>query len=205
MNTPYPQVLFKNRHPDRIATLEEYRAGGGYRALTDAVALRRPAEVREIVLDAALLGRGGAAFPAGRKMMTIAEDAPHPRYVVCNADEMEPGTFKDRVLIHADPHMLIEGIVLAAWSVHADRGVVFIRPEYENAARILERELGVARENGYLGRDILGTGYSFDIVVHRSAGRYICGEVTAQINALMGSTGRKSTTSPSRIAAAMVA
>jgi len=75
-------------------------------------------------------------------MMTIAEDAPHPRYVICNADEMEPGTFKDRVLIHADPHMLIEGIILAAWSVHADRGIIFIRPEYENAARILERELG---------------------------------------------------------------
>ena len=186
MNKTYPQVLFKNRHPDRIATFEEYRAGGGYQALADAVARRTPAELREIVLDAALLGRGGAAFPAGRKMMTIAEDAPHPRYIVCNADEMEPGTFKDRVLIHADPHLLIEGIVLAAWSVAADRGVIFIRPEYENAARILERELKVARENGYLGRNILGTGYGFDIVVHRSAGRYICGEVTAQLNALMG-------------------
>jgi NADH-quinone oxidoreductase subunit F len=99
---------------------------------------------------------------------------------------MEPGTFKDRVLIHADPHLLIEGIILAAWSVSADRGIIFIRPEYENAARILEREIGVAKEHGYLGRNILGSGYSFDIVVHRSAGRYICGEVTAQINALMG-------------------
>jgi NADH-quinone oxidoreductase subunit F len=182
----YPQILFKNRHPDRIATFEEYRSGGGYAALSAAIGRRTPEEVREIVLDAALLGRGGAAFPAGRKMMTIAEDAPHPRYIVCNADEMEPGTFKDRVLIHADPHMLIEGIVIAAWSVAADRGIIFIRPEYENAARILERELGVARENGYLGRNILGSDYAFDIVVHRSAGRYICGEVTAQINALMG-------------------
>jgi NADH-quinone oxidoreductase subunit F len=182
----YPQVLFKNRRPDRIATFEEYRAGGGYEALAEALSRRTPAEVREIVLDAALLGRGGAAFPAGRKMMTIAEDAPHPRYVVCNADEMEPGTFKDRVLIHADPHLLIEGILLAAWSVEADRGIIFIRPEYENAARILEREIGIAKQRGYLGRHILGTAYSFEIVVHRSAGRYICGEVTAQINALMG-------------------
>ena len=186
MNDTYPQVLFKNRHPDRIATFEEYRAGGGYQALADAIARRTPAAVREVVLDAALLGRGGAAFPAGRKMMTIAEDAPHPRYVVCNADEMEPGTFKDRVLIHADPHLVIEGIVLAAWSVQADRGIIFIRPEYENAARILEREIDIAREHGCLGSNILGTGYSFEIVVHRSAGRYICGEVTAQINALMG-------------------
>ncbi len=186
MKKTYPQVLFKNRHPDRIATIEEYRVGGGYEAFTEAVGRRSPAEVREIVLDAALLGRGGAAFPAGRKMMTIAEDAPHPRYVVCNADEMEPGTFKDRVLIHADPHLLIEGMLLAAWSVAADRGIIFIRPEYENAARILEREIGVAKKHGYLGQVILGTAYSFDIVVHRSAGRYICGEVTAQINALMG-------------------
>ena len=186
MNDATPQVLFQNRHPDRIATFEEYRAGGGYEALTGALARRTPAEVREIVLDAALLGRGGAAFPAGRKMATIAEDAPHPRFIICNADEMEPGTFKDRVLIHADPHQLIEGIVLAAWSVQADRGIIFIRPEYENAARILERELGVARANGFLGGNILGSGYAFDIVVHRSAGRYICGEVTAQVNALMG-------------------
>ena len=186
MNDATPQVLFQNRHPDRIATFEEYRAGGGYEALADALARRTPAEVREVVLDAALLGRGGAAFPAGRKMATIAEDAPHPRFIICNADEMEPGTFKDRVLIHADPHQLIEGIVLAAWSVAADRGIIFIRPEYENAARILERELGVARANGFLGGNILGTGYAFDIVVHRSAGRYICGEVTAQVNALMG-------------------
>lgn len=186
MNDATPQVLFKNRKPDRIATFDEYRAGGGYEALIDAVSRRTPAEIRETVLDAALLGRGGAAFPAGRKMETIAEDAPHPRYVICNADEMEPGTFKDRVLIHADPHQLIEGIVLAAWAVNADRGIIFIRPEYENAARILERELGVARDHGFLGRNILKTGYGFDIVVHRSAGRYICGEVTAQVNALMG-------------------
>ena len=182
----HPQVLFKNRHPDRIATLEEYRAGGGYQALSDVIAHRTPAEVREIVLDAALLGRGGAAFPAGRKMATIAEDAPFPRYVVCNADEMEPGTFKDRVMIHADPHMLLEGIAIAAWAVRAERCVIFIRPEYENAGRILEREIEIAKQNGFLGAGILGSGYSLDVVVHRSAGRYICGEVTAQINALMG-------------------
>ncbi len=173
----YPQVLFKNRRPDRIATLEEYRAGGGYQALAEVVTRRSRQEVQEIVLDAALLGRGGAAFPAGRKMMTIAADAPFPRYLVCNADEMEPGTFKDRVLIHADPHMLIEGIAITAWAVRAEKAVIFIRPEYENAARILEREIRIAAAAGYLGRGILGSDYGLEVVVHRSAGRYICGEV----------------------------
>ena len=182
----YPHVLFQNRKPDRIATLEEYRASGGYQALAEVVTQRSPREVQEIILDAALLGRGGAAFPAGRKMMTIAEDAPFPRYLVCNADEMEPGTFKDRVLIHADPHMLIEGIVITAWAVRAEKAVIFIRPEYENAARILEREIGIAAAAGYLGRGILGSDFGLEIAVHRSAGRYICGEVTAQLNALMG-------------------
>ncbi|MGE5255714.1 MAG: complex I 51 kDa subunit family protein [Hyphomicrobiales bacterium] len=180
------QVLFKNRHPDRIATLEEYRASGGYQALADMMARRTPAEVREIVLDAALLGRGGAAFPAGRKMATIADDAPFPRYLVCNADEMEPGTFKDRVMIHADPHMVLEGIAIAAWAVRAERCIIFIRPEYENAGRILEREIEIAKQHRLLGPNILGSGYSLHVVVHRSAGRYICGEVTAQVNALMG-------------------
>jgi NADH-quinone oxidoreductase subunit F len=182
----YPQVLFKNRHPDRIATLAEYRAGGGYAALADVLARREPRQVQELVLEAALLGRGGAAFPAGRKMMTVAENAPHPRYLVCNADEMEPGTFKDRVLIHADPHQLIEGIAITAWTIRAAQAIVFIRPEYENAARILEREIDLARDAGYLGADILGSGYALEIAVHRSGGRYICGEVTAQLNALMG-------------------
>jgi NADH-quinone oxidoreductase subunit F len=186
MSDGYPQVLFKNRHPDRIATLDEYRAGGGYQALAEVLARRSPREVQQLVLDAALLGRGGAAFPAGRKMMTIAENAPFPRCLVCNADEMEPGTFKDRVLIHADPHQLIEGMIITAWAIRAAHGIIFIRPEYENAARILEREIGLARVAGYLGSNILGSGYALDLVVHRSGGRYICGEVTAQLNALMG-------------------
>jgi NADH-quinone oxidoreductase subunit F len=182
----YPQVLFKNRKPDRIATLEEYRQSGGYEGLADALSKSSHKEVQQVLLDAVLLGRGGAAFPAGRKLMTVADDAPYPRYIVCNADEMEPGTFKDRVLIHADPHMLIEGMIIAGYGALAEKGIIFIRPEYESAARILEREIEIAKKSGYLGKNILGNGYSLDIVVHRSAGRYICGEVTAQLNALMG-------------------
>lgn len=181
-----PQVLFKNRHADRIATREEYEAGGGYEALKRILAEGGRAEEQAAIKEAVLLGRGGAAFPMGIKLSTVADDAPFPRYLVCNADEMEPGTFKDRVLLHADPHQLIEGMALTAFAIQAEKGILFIRPEYENAARILEREVVLAREAGYLGEKILGSEFSFDIDVHRSGGRYICGEVTAQLNALMG-------------------
>ena len=186
MSPKYEQVLLQNRKPDRIATLEEYRQSGGYRALTDILKDYSYKDVQQVVMDANLLGRGGAAFPTGMKLMSVADDAVFPRYIVCNADEMEPGTFKDRVLIHADPHMLIEGIIIAGYASLAEKGIIFIRPEYENAARILEREIGIARQEGYLGKNILGSDYSLELVVHRSAGRYICGEVTAQLNALMG-------------------
>ena len=186
MSVDYPQVLLKHRKPDRITSLAEYRETGGYTALETIVRGGDPAPVKAVLADATLLGRGGAGFPAGIKVKTVADDAPHPRYVVCNADEMEPGTFKDRVFLHAEPHMLIEGMALAAFSIHASHGIIFIRPEYESAARILEREIGLACEAGLLGPGILGSDFAFDIVVHRSGGRYICGEVTAQLNALMG-------------------
>ena len=186
MAPTYPQVLFQNRKPDRITTLEEYRQSGGYQALADVIQNYTYKEVQELLVDAILLGRGGAAFPAGRKLMTVADEAPYPRYIVCNADEMEPGTFKDRVMIHADPHMIIEGMVIDAYGAKAEKGIIFIRPEYESAARILEREIEIARKEGFVGKNILGSDFNFDIAVHRSAGRYICGEVTAQLNALMG-------------------
>jgi NADH-quinone oxidoreductase subunit F len=186
MPSKYQQVLLQNRKPDRIATLEEYRQSGGYGALADVLRDYSYRDVRQTIMDASLLGRGGAAFPAGMKLMSVAEDAPFPRYIVCNADEMEPGTFKDRVLIHADPHQIIEGIIIAGYATSAENGIIFIRPEYENAARILEREIALAKNEGFLGQNIMNSNYSLDIVVHRSAGRYICGEVTAQLNALMG-------------------
>jgi len=182
----YPQVLLQNRKPNRIATLDEYRQSGGYRALKDVLKDYSHKDVQQAVMDSNLLGRGGAAFPTGMKLMSVADDAKFPRYIICNADEMEPGTFKDRVLIHADPHMLIEGIIIAGYASLAEKGIIFIRPEYENAARILEREIEIARSEGYLGKNILGSKYSLEIIVHRSAGRYICGEVTALMNALMG-------------------
>jgi NADH-quinone oxidoreductase subunit F len=166
--------------------MEEYCQSGGYEALKNLLGKASYKEVRQRIVDAVLLGRGGAAFPAGTKLMGIAEDAPFPRYLVCNADEMEPGTFKDRILLHTDPHQLIEGMVLTAYAALAREGIIFIRPEYESAAAILEREIEIARRAGFLGNNICDSGFDFNIIVHRSGGRYICGEGSAQLNALMG-------------------
>ena len=184
--TAFEPVLLKNFQPDRPATLEEYRAGGGYEGLAAAVSKYTPQEVTEMVKASGLRGRGGAAFPTGLKWAGIPPHAPHPRYVVPNTDEMEPGTFKDRVLVNTDPHLVIEGTILAGYAVSAARGIIFVRPSYEMMAQVLERELDSARQAGFLGQNILGSRFSFDITVHRSAGRYICGEGTAQINAVMG-------------------
>ncbi len=186
MQVDTPQVLFKNRHLGRPATLEEYRAGGGYQALAATIGKRSPAEVLKLVLDADLRGRGGAGFPAGRKWQGIPADYVGPRYVVINTDEMEPGTFKDRVLVNADPHLVIEGIILCAYAVSATEGICFIRPSYESDAVLLEEQTQVAREHNLLGKNILGSDFSFDIHIHRSAGRYICGEASAQIKAISG-------------------
>lgn len=182
----YPQVIFQNRKPNRIATIDEYRQSGGYQALATALQRYSPKEVQQIVIDSGLQGRGGAGFPAGLKWKSVADDAPFPRYLITNVDEMEPGTFKDRIMTHADPHMIIEGTIIAGYSVSAQKGIVFVRPSYESSAFILEREIRIAKEAGYLGKNIMGSDFSFDLVVHRSGGRYICGEGTAQINAIMG-------------------
>ncbi|HSR09801.1 MAG TPA: NADH-ubiquinone oxidoreductase-F iron-sulfur binding region domain-containing protein [Thermodesulfobacteriota bacterium] len=182
----YPQVLLQNRKPDRIATIDEYRKSGGYEALETVLKKHTPKEVQKLVLDSKLLGRGGAGFPAGQKWAAVADNAPFPRYMVTNIDEMEPGTFKDRILVHADPHLIIEGSIIAAYAVSATKAFLFVRPSYETSALIFERELRIAREAGYLGKNILGSDYSLDMVVHRSGGRYICGEGTAQLNAIEG-------------------
>jgi NADH-quinone oxidoreductase subunit F len=145
-----------------------------------------PKTLAQLVLDSGLQGRGGAGFPTGRKWMSVPDDAGFPRYVVVNTDEMEPGTFKDRLLVASDPHQLIEGTILAGYAISGQRGILFVRPSYELNSQILERELAVARDAGFLGEHILGTDFSFDITVHRSGGRYICGEGIAQIHAIAG-------------------
>ncbi len=179
------KVLFKNRYADRPATIDEYRSGGGYQALTEAIKKRSPKEVQQLVKDSGLRGRGGAGFPTGRKWASVPDDI-FPRYILPNTDEMEPGTFKDRVLVNADPHLVIEGIILTAYAVSAEKGFFFVRPSYELDAELIERELEVARQVGFLGRNILGSDFSFDLSVHRSGGRYICGEASAQVNAIQG-------------------
>ena len=179
-------VLFQNRQPNRIATFEEYRASGGYKALTDTIGKVSPKEVIRIVEEAGLKGRGGAGFPAGKKWASVPDGSDFPRFLAANCDEMEPGTFKDRMLIHADPHMILEGMVLAGYSFSASKAFVFVRPSYESSAAILEREIEIARQAGFLGKNILGSDFSFDIVVHRSGGRYICGEASALLHAIMG-------------------
>ncbi len=182
----YPLVLFQNRQPNRIATLDEYRQSSGYQALEDFIGKRPPGEVTARIGEAGLRGRGGAGFPAAKKWLAVPADGAFPRYLAVNADEMEPGTFKDRMLIHADPHLIIEGMILAGYAFAASKAFIFVRPSYESSAVILETELEHARHAGYLGRNILGSEFSFDISVHRSGGRYICGEGTALLNALMG-------------------
>jgi NADH-quinone oxidoreductase subunit F len=180
------QLLLQNRRPDRPATLEEYKASGGYQALAKALKEMRPRELTQLVMDSGLRGRGGAGFPTGRKWSFLREDAPHPRYVIPNTDEMEPGTFKDRILVGADPHQIIEGTLLTGYANQAQRAIIFIRPSYEVEAEILEGEFDRLRQEGLLGQNILGSGFDFDITLHRSAGRYICGEATAQVNAIQG-------------------
>src|SRR5271163_3190188 len=170
--------LTGNFRADKEAmNLAEYERAGGYQGLRKALAMA-PAEVTELVKSANLRGRGGAGFPTGMKwsFVPMGKDAPHPKYLVANADEMEPGTFKDRALMERDPHQLIEGMIVAAYAIEADIGYIFLRGEYEYAGDCLARAIAEAETSNYLGQNILGSSYNLEIHLHFSAGRYICGE-----------------------------
>ena len=173
------------RSPGR-ATLEGYRAQGGYGALTRAVTEATPEEVLDEVDRSGLAGRGGAGFPTGRKWRAVAEAAGGPKTVVCNADEGEPGCFKDRVLMDHDPYGLLEGMALAAYATGAVRGFVYLRYEYPDTFDILEEAIAEAEAAGLLGDGILGSEFSFRLMVRRGAGAYICGEETSLLNSLEG-------------------
>ncbi|MGN9789955.1 NADH-ubiquinone oxidoreductase-F iron-sulfur binding region domain-containing protein [Streptomyces sp. OZ13] len=177
------------------ASLDDYRAHGGYAALRRAFALGPAGVVREVT-DAGLLGRGGAAFPTGRKWQATASQADHPHYLVCNADESEPGTFKDRVLMEGDPYALIEAMTIAGYAIGAHKGFLYLRGEYPRALRLLENAIASARARGLLGEDVLGQGYAFDIEIRRGAGAYICGEETAIFNSVEGYRGEPRTKPP---------
>ncbi|MGH8600053.1 MAG: NADH-quinone oxidoreductase subunit NuoF [Burkholderiales bacterium] len=184
METPLTRNIRLGAEPPDLA---RYETVGGYEALRKALRMT-PAEVLDVVTKSNLRGRGGAGFPTGKKwsFVPMGDDAPHPKYLVCNADEMEPGTFKDRLLLEGDPHQLIEGMIISAYAVQADVAYIFLRWAYQLAAQRLTRAIAAAHAKGYLGRDILGSGYGLELHLHVSAGRYMCGEETALLNALEG-------------------
>ena len=171
------------------ASLDEYKAAGGYAAVTRALKDLKSDDLIQMVKDSGLRGRGGAGFPSGLKWSFVGRGDKWdggPKYLLCNADEMEPGTFKDRVIFDKNPHILIEGMLLAAFGMEMTEGYVFIRREYFRQADDFEKALDEARRGGLLGKNLGGSSFSFDIHVHRSGGRYICGEETALINAFEG-------------------
>ncbi|QQM39783.1 NAD(P)H-dependent oxidoreductase subunit E [Streptomyces liliifuscus] len=170
------------------ASLDDYRAHGGYTALRQAFAIGPAGVIREVT-DAGLVGRGGAAFPTGRKWQATASQPDHPHYLVCNADESEPGTFKDRVVMEGDPYSLVEAMTIAGYAVGAHKGYLYLRGEYPRALERMEHAIGQARARGLLGDDVLGQGYAFDIEIRRGAGAYICGEETALFNSIEGYRG----------------
>ncbi|HEX4816502.1 MAG TPA: NAD(P)H-dependent oxidoreductase subunit E [Nonomuraea sp.] len=170
------------------ASLDDYRATGGYTALRRAFELGPAGVIRE-VLESGLVGRGGAAFPTGRKWDATARQPDHPHYLVCNADESEPGTFKDRVVMEGDPYALVEAMTIAAYATGCAKGYLYVRGEYPRATARLQHAIATCRARGLLGDDILGRGLSFDIELRRGAGAYICGEETAIFNSIEGQRG----------------
>lgn len=168
--------------------LKEYEMTGGYSAVHKALDGMTPKEVQQLVKDSGLRGRGGAGFPAGVKwgVVPMGDEAPHPKYLIANADEMEPGTFKDRLLLEGNPHQLIEGMILAAYAIQADVAFIFLRWAYKKAAQLLRKSIHEAYTAGYLGKNILKSGFSLEMHLHTGIGRYMCGEETALLNALEG-------------------
>jgi NADH-quinone oxidoreductase subunit F len=184
------KILTRNVGVERSETLEVYKAGGGYEALAKAVRME-PDAITEEVKASGLRGRGGAGFPAGVKwsFMPKQPDPDRPSFLVCNADESEPGTFKDRLIMEVEPHALVEGCLIAARAIRASTIFIYIRGEYVRPARVLQRAVDEAYEAGLIGRNILGTDFSCEMVVHRGAGAYICGEETALMDSLEGGRG----------------
>ncbi|MBY0397470.1 MAG: NADH-quinone oxidoreductase subunit NuoF [Thermoleophilia bacterium] len=167
-----------------------YERAGGWAGLKRALAEMQPDEVLYALHRSGLRGRGGAGFPMGRKASFIPKDSALPAYVVCNGDESEPGTFKDREIMEMNPFQLLEGILLAGYAIGAARGYIYIRGEYEHQARVLDAAIAQAREGGFLGRGILDSSFHFDITLYRGAGAYICGEETALLESLEGKRGQ---------------
>jgi NADH-quinone oxidoreductase subunit F len=193
--TPKPIVRTPEMHPltwrlredSQPVWLDEYRSKNGYVGAEKALKTLSQESVVELVKESGLKGRGGAGFSTGLKWSLMPKDpSMNIRYLLCNADEMEPGTYKDRLLMEQMPHLLVEGMLISAFALKAYRGYIFLRGEYIEAAVHLRRAIEEAKAAGYLGKNILGTGFDFELAVHTGAGRYICGEETALINSLEG-------------------
>ncbi len=183
------KILLEHINEPNINTYEVYRAKGGYCSVEKALKTMSPDDVVEEVKKSGLRGRGGAGFPTGMKWSFLAKPEGRPRYLVCNADESEPGTFKDRYLMEKIPHALIEGMITSSYALGANTSYIYIRGEYFYVLRILEKAIAEAYANGWLGKNILGSGYNLDLYVHPGAGAYICGEETALLESLEGKRG----------------
>lgn len=183
------KVLFAHIDTPEQHRLETYLAGGGYQALPKVLREFKPDDVIELIKKSGLRGRGGAGFPAGMKWSFVPKTSPKPKYLCCNADESEPGTCKDRVLMESDPHLVVEGIIIAAYAIQAHRAFIYVRGEFVFPAARMEQAVEEAYARGYLGKNILGSGYDLDLVVHTGGGAYICGEETALLSSLEGDRG----------------
>ncbi|MCA8832774.1 NADH-quinone oxidoreductase subunit NuoF [Hymenobacter pini] len=183
------KLLTEHINVEGIDTFEVYRKHGGYRSVEKALKTMTPDEVVEEVKKSGLRGRGGAGFPTGMKWSFLAKPEGVPRYLVCNADESEPGTFKDRQLMSRLPHLLIEGMITSSYALGANTSYIYIRGELLYVLRILEKAIAEAYAAGFLGKNILGSGYDLDLHVHPGGGAYICGEETALLESLEGKRG----------------
>jgi NADH-quinone oxidoreductase subunit F len=183
------KLLLDKANIENIGRYDVYRQNGGYAAAEKALKSMSPDQVTDQVKKSGLRGRGGAGFPTGMKWGFLAKPEGVPRYLVCNADESEPGTFKDRFLMEFIPHLLIEGLIISSYAIGSNRTYIYIRGEFAWIVDILERAIAEAKNNGWLGKNILGSGFDCEIYVHRGAGAYICGEETALIESLEGKRG----------------
>ncbi|MDP4218230.1 MAG: NADH-quinone oxidoreductase subunit F, partial [Bacteroidota bacterium] len=183
------QLLLEKIKVEGIRGYETYRREGGYRSVEKALKTMTPDQVTDEVKKSGLRGRGGAGFPTGMKWSFLAKPEGVPRYLVCNADESEPGTFKDRYLMEFLPHLLIEGLIVSSYALGCKRTYIYIRGEYAWIPEILETAIAEAKAAGWLGQNILGTGFELEIYVQVGAGAYICGEETALLESLEGKRG----------------
>ncbi|MEU6751440.1 NADH-quinone oxidoreductase subunit NuoF [Spirillospora sp. NPDC046719] len=187
--TTLTPILTKNWDQADSFTLAGYEREGGYRSLRKALGMA-PDDIVQLVKDSGLRGRGGAGFPTGMKWGFLPAESPNPRYLVVNADESEPGTCKDIPLMMANPHVLVEGVIISSYAIKSNQAFIYVRGEVLHVIRRLQQAVAEAREAGYIGTNILGSGYDLDVVVHTGAGAYICGEETALLDSLEGFRGQ---------------